>query len=776
MSQLWWTSSGGYYGVRAASTGLADDARFRRLEPFVKYALPANASLHRVTPASAPRTLALIAAGEERVLVNKVFVGKDDVGRAGIVFSHLVADLPEDFLAGDAIQLWRSDFWRKSDGTLPAAERTLPPVPRQDLGARGPLDEAELRNRLQDDNLRSSLEFVIQAVLGGDVGRRIYIAAPCDDVALLILGLTLCLPRRLQTALTFSTYESDVSIAFTRLVGTCQPLPHEALVPGPFDLPAACYRAGYAVNCYAPTPKMSSLGSEERAFEAFARFAADQLAGDPSSLRELLCIAEEDEIDRPRDLLALARLWLATRADSGERSDILGGERQGETGRAPTRGAPKGADRIDSTSMAAALTVSEENLGLILGSRTLARELLPLDEVQEALVAMLASGSAWWAGRGRDGLAKLTRDRAFDPVRRQIARRALERATMELQRDGVERAQRLIEELAGFDQPVGSRAWASLLLDLTRLCGDHAPSAYYDWRIYTFVLERCARDPFCSQDDAAAQALSRWLAVGWQGIPRFLGLELPRELVARCLTQALLRPDAVPAAIGPLVDEHAEEFSAALASALREPGGDEAVRRFFDALRGQRCRSRALLMAGLPSDVYGDQHPPSGASRSRAATMAGRSTAIPAGGAPLVGALAPSRSEALLTIRRFCRSPQLGKDELRELALGLRVLAPDGDALQRQRAALLPVLIATARDKREIEDVLETLGEVLMGSPLALLRVILYGLDSSELADPGVAAPYLEVALDDRARCWHIPWATAFEDRARLVRPLLTAT
>src|ERR1700738_1912837 len=132
IEQLWYTWStvglGSVTGfrVRAASPGLADirSERFRALEPFLHYDLPIGIDPYEASTANSPRCLALFDVGDKRILLQKVYVGKDAYNRPGVHFVHLLEGLPSTFLARDAIQCWRSPFWQLSDE--PGASSELP--------------------------------------------------------------------------------------------------------------------------------------------------------------------------------------------------------------------------------------------------------------------------------------------------------------------------------------------------------------------------------------------------------------------------------------------------------------------------------------------------------------------------------------------------------------------------------------------------------------------------------------------------------------------------
>jgi len=78
--------------------------------------------------------------------------------------------------------------------------------------------------------------FLIKAILSENKYERIFLAAPCLEIALCIYGLIHILPNTLLKNFSFSTYESNPLSCNARVIGTWLGDSHNA------DLPSSCYR------------------------------------------------------------------------------------------------------------------------------------------------------------------------------------------------------------------------------------------------------------------------------------------------------------------------------------------------------------------------------------------------------------------------------------------------------------------------------------------------------------------------------------------------------
>jgi hypothetical protein len=179
----------------------------------------------------------------------------------------------------------------------------LPTVLLSDLYP-GPLVTTDVRK------VEEYLPFVIQAFLSLEQKQKIYIAAPSDIVAILIWGLTQCIPRSLIERLTFSTYEYDVSQSSGLIIGTSwftnPPLNNRENAQQ--DLPAFCYDEGLAINCYSDSGKYSKL-DPDTLVASYARYATKSLvSAQMIRLHELLRKAERMAIEDIGDFELLVKI------------------------------------------------------------------------------------------------------------------------------------------------------------------------------------------------------------------------------------------------------------------------------------------------------------------------------------------------------------------------------------------------------------------------------------------------------------------------------------
>ncbi len=314
IDQLWWTWSATGHGqtqgfqVRAASVGLTDKSglvdmrspRMKMLRGYMNYALPDG--VHDIDPLQAPACLCFTelpsesgkdAVSRERLLVHKIYTGRDGAGRPGAYFSHLIIGLSSQFLARQAIELWEADFWRISEEGQDPRNLLLQRISPEIFPPHSPAQINFLPPTSIDiHDLYSSLRFVIQAYLTYAPHRQLYVAGPPAKVAALIWGLTHCLPTTLTLMhqLTFSTYEPDIKKTSTSIVGTLPDLP----LPYYTDL-----QDNIAINVLSGKRFPAQLETHTPAAQ-FADFAARTLVtrntDDLYRLEDLLVTAEEEHI------------------------------------------------------------------------------------------------------------------------------------------------------------------------------------------------------------------------------------------------------------------------------------------------------------------------------------------------------------------------------------------------------------------------------------------------------------------------------------------------
>src|SRR5579859_7326209 len=125
------------FQVRAASNGVADtnSMRFAAFNEYLHYRLPTGTDTSATIAEKPPSCLAYVSAGTERILVHRVYVGRDTDGNRhpSVYFSHLLADLPETFSVRSAIDMWMSPFWHQSESSLDPQSVQLPSVSPDEL-------------------------------------------------------------------------------------------------------------------------------------------------------------------------------------------------------------------------------------------------------------------------------------------------------------------------------------------------------------------------------------------------------------------------------------------------------------------------------------------------------------------------------------------------------------------------------------------------------------------------------------------------------------------
>ncbi len=504
IEQLWYTWSpigvGGVTGfrIRAASDGVKDinSERFRSFRPHLGYNLPVGTNLYEAPPETAPLCLAYVDAGSERILVHKVFIGKDAYGRHGVYFIHLVAELPENFSARKAIDLWLSPFWKRSDASQnPPQSVTLPYVSESDL-IPGTIKAHDIRE------VRDYLPFVIQAFLSLEPQQKLYIAAPSDQVAKLVWGLTHSLPASLQKDLTFSTYESDVTKTTARIVGTCRPSTplegQDSYSRGQQDLPADCYnRRGLALNCY--TGQKSAL-PQNAPLAAFAQFATDLLIKGNTSTLDNLAKAGR----KAQTAIAFLSIYKLSQG----------------------------------------IDVTPEDIYSILNDYELAAGLLKEDRVQRIIIELVIAKPQWWEQQGTAAMRKLRAPQPlgvssdvnlYDTLASFGTTIATEACTAMLRNETAELIFPLLELLAD-TVPVRYNAepWIMLLRGLNE--GLRVlPKAVYPWELRLWLLQQWAEAAIKDE------LIEPWLDINWSDLGDLFRVSLPSTWYTRAVMALLTR-------------------------------------------------------------------------------------------------------------------------------------------------------------------------------------------------------------------------------------------
>ena len=284
------------FQVRAASAGIGPE-RIRAAVPYMAYGLPVQLHPLQLAPAASPVRLAFLntpALGP--VLCHSISAGVDpSTHRPGNFFSHLLTDLPPALTAGAAIRTWGSDSWRQSDG---AFDVTLPDI--EDIHTGEALTDGALKQFLSSERGQKVFRFVLAAMLTTEPDMRVFLAAPSQDVAFCVYGLTRVLPEGCQGMLTFSTYESQPLNCPARVVGTWAGDSAEA------DMPSSCY-FGRAVGYNCCTGRASQV-----AFEGdFIDLAVTATTtGDRDRLDDLRAVCDHCGIDHPALLDLVCRTEL----------------------------------------------------------------------------------------------------------------------------------------------------------------------------------------------------------------------------------------------------------------------------------------------------------------------------------------------------------------------------------------------------------------------------------------------------------------------------------
>ncbi len=296
LDQLWYTwSTAGLgsmqmgYRVRAASEGLYEtqSMRYRRIDHYLRYELPQGININDFDTRTAPTSFAFVFNGEERLLVRKVFKGRDAAGRNSVFFTHLIAGLPPTFTARDAIRLWYCpNLWVESEQGKPANDTRLNKISYSELQAHVQQSQTQFNVLPVAEQLQTTL---VQ-ILSQGLPAHIYTSGQPIFTATLIYGLTHCLPMTLLKGLTFSTYESVITESDITIVGTLS----GADLGSPTNL-----RVQIGPGNLPPQPLSVDM-------QNYAKTAIDCLImGDMTKFNKMVSYAENHTYESPTNLIDL---------------------------------------------------------------------------------------------------------------------------------------------------------------------------------------------------------------------------------------------------------------------------------------------------------------------------------------------------------------------------------------------------------------------------------------------------------------------------------------
>ncbi len=233
IGQLWYTwstigldSISVGYRVRAASPSLSNlqSNRYNSMARYLQYQLPQGIDSNSVSPEQAPISFTFAKNEYGKLLAHKVYVGRDGVGRAGNHFAHLLAYLPEDFSARDAIELWGSPLWKRNDVPQEVQSTQLGELSRDDLANK------IVKQRFHFATVEQHLGILIKAFLSSaSLRSQVQITGSSENILKLLWGLTHSIPKTLLSDITFATYECEPAKSHESIVGIINS--HELLHP-----------------------------------------------------------------------------------------------------------------------------------------------------------------------------------------------------------------------------------------------------------------------------------------------------------------------------------------------------------------------------------------------------------------------------------------------------------------------------------------------------------------------------------------------------------------
>lgn len=533
MEQLIYTScrnglgSGSGNMVRAATRGLKDlrSERYARLSRYLRYNLPAGANPNTTKPAEAPRNLALLDAGPDRILLHQFYVGLDYTGmRYGNHLSQLLLVEARELTPAQAIGLWGSPFWARGESDVPAGTYDLPPVSVDDLPP-GVLTRERFAGP-RGQTFTVYLALLLRAYLLLPEDRKICIAAPSETVAELIWALIGALPHRWTRDLTFATYTDDVLALAARIVGTGAVVDGRSTV----ELPAAAAgEKAWGLNCY--TGKVAPLPAHPLAdlAAAYAGYAAPGFVAGATDFAALLTVANQNPQWSKEEFLRAAAAFAA---------------------------------------VCAAAEPAPADIGAVLDVDALAGLALSKKPVQRLVVQACATADDWWTARGKHRLSRLAQVQDRN-VGLPEALAALElvavRACQAALRTGeTGQAQRVYDEvLRVIAEDGAAHAMEQLAAGLTveRVGGFEARA---------WVLERVAQLPEAGQGGPLDARMAPWLACDWEQLHQLLPLRIPDGWRSQAFAAVLVGDEPLDDGKN-LIAQHSAAFRRALAELAGRP-------------------------------------------------------------------------------------------------------------------------------------------------------------------------------------------------------------
>ena len=427
----------------------------------------------------------MINTGNERILLNRAFIGRNFDGRPGNIFLHLVAGLPAEFTAREAIALWQSQWWIYDDRTLAQDQFDLPQVAGAELlHGNGTID----RTALASPEMQRILPLVIQAILVKEPGQHIYIAAPPDKVAVLVWGVAQCLPDNLLRGLTFSTYEYDASAGVTDIIGSCG-WPIERPVGG-FDLPAQSYTGkGLGFNYY--TGRVSEM--QGKGYGQLAEFLSKWVRTGDSRLAQLLRMANAPgaQTNTAANYEVVFAFLAATDPEIGMRVNFA---------------------------------ITPQAAAAILNQPDWAAVLLGREDVQRQVIT-LVQDNQWWKTIGKSSLTRLSSLSAGAgatnaELRAHLAsliQRALADVIEFIRREDITTANELLTELVLAFAPPEPTPWLDILRQLST--GEVKPR---QWDTRYWLLEQCAKHLPTEKNRIIEELIKPWLQLTWSELSNLL--------------------------------------------------------------------------------------------------------------------------------------------------------------------------------------------------------------------------------------------------------------